>query len=212
MKYRYFMIAIAMLLFCVGCVSALTISTTTVSTADGQITRSTSSSSSTGLDNGVSESDVETKSATTLDEVYVEVLNENEADISEELETESLEEIEAESLPNSAEISGFELIVRFEPELFELSDGTLNALAMEEVEFEAHDAIGAVVLSDLTDIGMPGLQLIRLPDGMSIEEGIAHYESLFGVRFAEPNYQISIASDDSLDDGSIVTEKSDSDI
>ena len=190
-----------MLIVCMGCVSALTISTSTVSTStgteDGTTTSMTSASysSSTGLNEDVPEAEVEVASATSIEEVDIEVLD----------------DIEVESLSNCNEVSGAELIVRFEPEYFELSDGTLNALAMEEAEFKAHSAIGATVLSDLTEIGMPGLQLVKLPDGMSLEEGIAHYESLSGVRFAEPNYQISISSDECAEDDSIVTETSNSD-
>jgi hypothetical protein len=181
------MIAIAMLIVCVGCVSALTVSTSTVSTKNGDVKSTNSTggySTSTGIDENVPEADVEIAAITSTEEVDMKALN---------------------SSTNCTEASKAELIVKFEPEHFESTNGTLNALAMEEAEFQAHSAINATVLSDLTEIGMPGLQLVKLPDGMSLEEGIAYYESLPGVRFAEPNYQISISSEKCVEADSIDT-------
>ena len=191
MQYRYSMIALAVLIVCVGYVSALTISTSTVHTEDGTTQSMTSTvgystSAAAELDENVQESNVEVASITTIEETDMKIM-----------------EAEEEQSTNCTETSGSELIVRFEPESFELPDGTLNALAMEEAELKAHSAINATVLSDLTEIGIPGLQLVRLPDDMSLEEGIAHYESLPGVRFAEPNYQISLSSDECAEDDAI---------
>ena len=196
------MIALAVLIVCVGCVSALTISTSTVRTEDGATQSMTSTSgysasTAAELDEHAPESDVEVASVTTIEETDMKTLD-----------------AEAEQSTNCTDTSGGELIVRFEPEYFELPDGTLNALAMKEAELKAHSAIHATVLSDLTEVGIPGLQLIRLPDDMTLEEGIAHYESLPGVRFAEPNYQISLSSDECAehDATDITTETSTSDI
>jgi len=215
MQYRYIMLAIAMLLVCVGCVSALTISSSssssTVSTGNGEsqsMTLTNGYSISTGLDENVLdlnenllEEDIEIASITPIDDL-------------EEGDMVALNDTEEKSSKNCAEVSKAELIVRFEPEYFEFSDGTLNVLAMAEAELKAHSAISATVLSDLTEIGMPGLQLVQLSDDMSLEEGIAYYGSLPGVRFAEPNYQISIYSDECEEDDSIdiLAETSDSDI
>jgi hypothetical protein len=198
MKYRYIMIATAMLIVCVVCVSAITISSSIVSTGDGKAQSTTSTS-------GYS-------SSTELHEHHVEVAMIT--SIIEEADMKALEETDVELSTNCNEASKVELIVRFEPEYFEDIDGALNALAMEEAGLKAHSAINATVLSDLTEIGMPGLQLVELPDDMSLEEGIAYYESLPGVRFAEPNYQISIHSDECAEDESIdiVAETSSSDV
>jgi hypothetical protein len=58
----------------------------------------------------------------------------------------------------------------------------------------------------MTEFGIPGLQLVRLPEEMSLEEGIAYYEALPEVRFAEPNYQISIYPIDECADSEVTDE------
>jgi hypothetical protein len=197
MEYRHIMIAVAMLIVCVGCVSALTISSSTLSTGDGKA-QSMTSTSGYSTSTEIHGHDVDITTSTSI----------------EEADMKALEDTEAEPSTNCTEAPKVELIVRFEPEYFELPDGTLNALAMEETELKAHSAINAIVLSDLTEIGMPGLQLVELPDDMSVEEGIAYYESLPGVRFAEPNYPISLYSDECTEDSSldIIEETSSSDL
>jgi hypothetical protein len=196
------MIAIAMLIVCAGCVSALTISTSTVRTEDGEVQSMTSSSSSGST--GSTPSPDESVSEETEEKV-VAVSEEDEEKFTDEgAEVLSSEEVveEVEEVANTCtEKIENELIIKFEPEYFERSDGTLDELAMEEAGLKIHDSIDAVILSDLTEFGMPGLQLVRLPEGMSLEEGIAYYEALPEVRFAEPNYQISIYRADECVEG-----------
>ena len=192
MQYRSFMIAIAVLIICACSVSALTIST--VTTEDGKKTTTMDGSTSTQT----------TSTGTQLEDIQEDEETALSLDTEEDIETdteESTEEnidtvdAEGEVPSNCVSTSGNELIIRFEPEIFEDIDGTLNELAMEQAEIDAHTLIQATVLSDLTEMGMPGLQLVKLPDDMSLEEGIAYYESLEEVRFAEPNYHISIYPD-----------------
>ncbi len=42
-------------------------------------------------------------------------------------------------------------------------------------------------LHDFSEL-VPGLQVIRIPDGMSVEDAVAYYERIPGVVFAEPDY------------------------
>lgn len=184
MQYRYVIIAIAVLMVCIGCVCALSISTSTVRTEDGEIQSTTSSSGSAGSEIMSPGENITEKNKEEMLAVPEEGPTEEGAKL---LNREGV-------VRNCIEGSGNELIIRFEPEYFERSDGTLDELVMEEVELKIHGSIHAVVLSDLTEFGMPGLQLVRLPEGMSLKEGIAYYEAFPEVRFAEPNYHISIYS------------------
>jgi len=52
----------------------------------------------------------------------------------------------------------------------------------------AHAIIGARVLEDYSSEGMPGLQLVQLPDEMNVEDGIAYYSVKPGIKYAEPDY------------------------
>ena len=215
MQYRYIMLAIAVLIVSAGCVSALTISTSTVRTEDGEVSMTSSTSASSGSaesetispdENGAEESEEEIVAAGEegkAEESEEEVLAADEEDKAEE----DAELFRSEGvIHNCSGAIGNELIVKFEPEHFERADGTLDTLAMEEVEREIHSSINALLLSDMTEFGMPGLQLVRLPEGISLEEGIAYYEAFPEVRFAEPNYQISIYPIDECADSEVADE------
>ena len=52
----------------------------------------------------------------------------------------------------------------------------------------AHATIGARVLEDYSVEGALGLQLIALPDGMSVNDGVAYYSAKSGIQYAEPDY------------------------
>jgi hypothetical protein len=186
------MAVIAVLFICAGCVSALTISSSVVRTEDGEQSM-TSSSSSSSSQSSVSSFESETSAEDTEGDVDV-------------LSEESGEILSAEST-NCTETQKPELIISFQPQIFELSDGTLDQVAMKQAENSVHGTINATILSDLTEQGMPGIQLVLLPEGMSIEEGIAYYESLPEIRFAEPNYQISIYSDECIEAASAEDEE-----
>jgi hypothetical protein len=181
------MTVIAVLFICAGCVSALTISSSVVRTEDGEQTMTSSSQSS--VSSPESEVSVETV------EADVDLLSEGSGEI-----------LSAEST-NCTETKEPELIISFQPQIFELPDGTLDQVAMRQAENSVHGAINATILSDLTEQGMPGIQLVLLPEGMSIEEGIAYYESLPEIRFAEPNYQISIYLDECIEAASAEDEE-----
>lgn len=181
------MVAVAVLIFCSSCAYALTISTPTVRTEDGEVQDGQQHYLSAGSKTRSSSEDLSEKS----DEVMV-AGDEEEECTEDECIVEDVNILSSDGVPNTCEGNGSELIVKFEPEYFERSDGTLDELIMKEVELEIHGSIHAVVLSDLVEFGMPGLQLVRLPEEMSLEDGIAYYEAFPEVRFAEPNYQISI--------------------
>lgn len=52
----------------------------------------------------------------------------------------------------------------------------------------AHATIGARVLEDFSASGAPGLQLVALPEGMSVTDGVAYYSVKSGIQYAEPDY------------------------
>lgn len=195
------MIAVAVLIVCTGCVYALTITTSTVRTENGEVQSTTSSGESAGSK--------PRSSSENLSEESDEVMgagDEGEECAEGECTEEDVSILNSGEVANRCEGNENELIIRFEPEYFGRSDGTFDEPRMEEVALKIHDSIQAVVLSDLVEFGMPGLQLVSLPEEMSLEEGIAYYEVLPEVRFAEPNYQISIypangcAKDESIDE------------
>lgn len=78
-----------------------------------------------------------------------------------------------------------ELLVRFNPELW-------NTTLLQSAAKASHAYIGATIATDHAEIGLSGLQLVRLPPGMTVEEGIIYYQSLPYVRYAEPNAVYSI--------------------
>jgi hypothetical protein len=79
-----------------------------------------------------------------------------------------------------------ELLVRFEPAAFP----TIHAL--EATSMKAHAEIGAVMINTFMDL--PGLELVRLPPGMSVQEGKSYYQGISTVRYAEVNAVYSIAN------------------
>jgi len=54
--------------------------------------------------------------------------------------------------------------------------------------------IGAVVQEEFGNEGLLGMQVVRIPDNMSVEEAVARYEDDPDVLYAEPNYIVTIAS------------------
>jgi len=80
-----------------------------------------------------------------------------------------------------------ELLVRFNPELWNMS-------ALKAAANASHAYIGATVKTDYEELGLPGLQLVQLAPGLSVNDSIAYYQSLPYVKYAEPNVVYSIAS------------------
>lgn len=91
------------------------------------------------------------------------------------------------STPPAQFVQG-ELLVRFDPLAFP-SNGSREA-----AEIQANAVIGAVMITDFSDDGLAGLQLVRLPPGMNTSEGIEYYQTIPTVMYAEPNAVYSIAS------------------
>ena len=81
-----------------------------------------------------------------------------------------------------------EVLVRFDPDLW-------NMTVLQSAASAAHASIGATVKTDYNELGLPGLQLVKLPPGMTVNESIAYYQSLPYVKYAEPNLVYSIESD-----------------
>jgi|GEM_PF-1059181 len=78
-----------------------------------------------------------------------------------------------------------EILVRFNPDLW-------NTTALQTAANASHSHIRASVEMDYDELGLSGLQLILLPPGMSVEDGVAYYENFPYVLYAEPNAVYSI--------------------
>lgn len=87
-----------------------------------------------------------------------------------------------------------ELLVRFNPELWNMS-------ALKAAANASHAYIGAMVKTDYEELGLPGLQLVQLPPGMTVNDSIAYYQSLPYVKYAEPNVVYSIANQTNQNSG-----------
>ena len=85
----------------------------------------------------------------------------------------------------NASATQVELLVRFTPEIW-------NETSLRSAASASHASVGAAVLTDYDALGLPGLQHVLLPGGMSAEDGIAFYESIPYVQYAEKNYEYSI--------------------
>ena len=79
-----------------------------------------------------------------------------------------------------------ELLVRFNPAAFPTTS------ALEVTSMQANAVIGAEMINAYTDI--PGLELVRLPPGMTESQGIAYYQSIPTVMYAEVNAVYTIAN------------------
>ncbi|GEM_PF-3499834 len=86
------------------------------------------------------------------------------------------------SSANNPEYIPSQLIVRFNPDLFN-NDQELNDLSSQ-----LHAEYNATVLENSTILGIPGAQLIRLPDNVTVEEATIWYRNNSSILFAEPNY------------------------
>jgi len=98
-------------------------------------------------------------------------------------------------IATSSYIQG-ELLVQFNPSAFP------NNQSMQAYSMQTNAAIGAVMKTDYSQQGMNGLELVKLPPGMTVEQGIAYYQSLPYVKYAEKNAVYSIASS-STQNGSV---------
>ena len=62
-----------------------------------------------------------------------------------------------------------------------------------------HNKVGATLKKDFKNSGREGLHLVTVPEGTSVEEVIAEYESDPSVEYAQPNYILSLpASPDDM--------------
>ena len=74
------------------------------------------------------------------------------------------------------------IIVRFKPDVA----GSPARLA--QASSAAHAQLGATVTTDYSDIGLPGMQALHLPRGVSVAEAVQIYSQNPDVLYAEPNY------------------------
>lgn len=95
--------------------------------------------------------------------------------------------IVGESVADSPEYVPSQLIVCFNPEFFS------NDEELENISSQLHAEYNATVLRDSTELGIPGAQLLQLPDNVSVEEAIDWYTNNQSILFAEPNYILKIS-------------------
>ena len=74
-----------------------------------------------------------------------------------------------------------ELIIQFKPEL------TNDPISFANISNATNSGINATIIEDYGGIGMPGIQLIRLPENVSVESAIQYYLSCPAILYAEPN-------------------------
>ncbi len=75
-----------------------------------------------------------------------------------------------------------QLIVCFKSDSFN-NDQDLNMLSSQ-----LHAEYNATILENSTLLGIPGVQLIQLPDNVSVEEATVWYNSKPSILYAEPNF------------------------
>ena len=81
-----------------------------------------------------------------------------------------------------------EVIVRYNYE--KIKSTTL----MNEYSTRINAKIGAVVIQDLSSKNLPGMQLVQIPNSMSVTDAIAEYEKSPDVLYAEPNFIYYLSS------------------
>jgi len=82
--------------------------------------------------------------------------------------------------PSSTEYVQGEVLVRFKPE------ARKDDVVMPAVAAATHSKIGATVSREFK--GVPGLQLVELPEGVTVPDAVAKYGQNPAVLYAEPNY------------------------
>jgi subtilisin family serine protease len=79
-----------------------------------------------------------------------------------------------------------QVIVRYNTKKFQ-SPGIMNAYIKA-----SNEKIGAKVEKDFSDSGLSGLQVLTLPENMTVSDAIAEYKKNPDVLYAEPNYRINL--------------------
>jgi subtilisin family serine protease len=77
----------------------------------------------------------------------------------------------------------------YEPDTVIIRFAAGDGPALCSASDRAHSLLGADVVEDLSDL-VPGMQVVELPEGVSVEEAVDYYNGLSGVEYAEPNYYV----------------------
>jgi len=85
-----------------------------------------------------------------------------------------------------------ELIVRY----VDAGTGTVS----DSVASSLNAQIGAQQIIPGSDFNIPGMQIVEIPEQTSMSDAIAHYEANPLVKYAEPNYIVSIAASQTIPD------------
>jgi len=75
------------------------------------------------------------------------------------------------------------VLVRFKPEKLE---ARTDSTAIPDIAASAHAKVGATVVEEFK--GVPGLQLVRLPEGVTVPDAVVTYRQNPNILYAEPNY------------------------
>ena len=79
-----------------------------------------------------------------------------------------------------------QVIVRYNTSKFQ-TPGTMNIFAAA-----SNEKIGAAVEEDFRRSGLPGVQIVKLPENVSVGDAITEYLKNPAVLYAEPNYRITL--------------------
>ncbi|PKL61210.1 MAG: hypothetical protein CVV31_12595 [Methanomicrobiales archaeon HGW-Methanomicrobiales-2] len=74
------------------------------------------------------------------------------------------------------------IIIRFKP------DVASSPSLLAQVSETTHSQTGSVVTMDYSDIGLSGMQVLQLPEALSVTEAVDAYSRNPDVLYAEPNY------------------------
>ncbi|WP_442919568.1 S8 family serine peptidase [Methanoculleus sp.] len=74
------------------------------------------------------------------------------------------------------------IIVRFKP------DVASSPSRLSRVSETTHSQTGSIVIMDYSDIGLSGMQMVQLPEDLSVTDAVNAYSRNPDVLYAEPNY------------------------
>ncbi|HWQ65619.1 MAG TPA: S8 family serine peptidase [Methanospirillum sp.] len=93
-----------------------------------------------------------------------------------------------------------EVIVRYN------LDNTVQTQSVADINTKVAQESGVSVLQDLSSSSLPGIQLMKLPANLSVEEGISILQQNPQVMYAEPNYLITLNDPPGLKDAASISE------
>lgn len=84
--------------------------------------------------------------------------------------------------PANPEYASDRLIVKYKPGTILRTDG------QESISLKLNNGIGAKILENENQLGVTGMEVVRLPQGLSVDQAISYYTNSTAVEYAEPDY------------------------